>query len=121
MPNDSRVAIKENKKNILEILLKNERVDFEVKDKNGDFLITIAYKTGNIEMVKLLEENRGRVAQDLKKKRQEVVELRNVKQRHDDFLLNLIYLISSQDIRRKNTNPIIRYVDRRWVIDVCIR
>ena len=40
------VAIKENKKEILEILLKNDRVNFEVKDLNGDGLLTIAHKAG---------------------------------------------------------------------------
>ena len=54
------VTIKgKKKKNILEILLTHDRVNFEFKDKNVDGLslvFTLAHRTGNMDLVKMLEE-----------------------------------------------------------------
>ena len=48
------MALKENKMDILQILLKCPRVDLNLKDEDGDSLIMVALKTKEIDMVKLL-------------------------------------------------------------------
>ena len=75
------VALKQNKKDIVKILLTNNRVDLELKDKNGDGLITIAHKTGDLDLVKMIDDRNGRDVTEMKRKRQEITELRNVKKK----------------------------------------
>ena len=79
------MRLPENKKEILNILMKHNRVDLELKDKNGDDLITIAYKAENLDLLKMIADRNSREVTELKRKREEVTELRNVKQKYDDF------------------------------------
>ena len=74
-------AIKENKVNIFNILSKCDRVDLNQKDKAGNDLITIARNSGNVDMV--VELRVGAIVRENR-------ELRNVKERHVNFLLNFI-------------------------------
>ena len=76
-------AIKENKVNIFKILSKCDRVDLNQKDKEGNDLITIARNSGNVDMVVEL-----RVGAIVREKDRELSELRNMKERHVNFLLN---------------------------------
>ena len=62
------------------LLSKCDRVDLNQKDKDGNDLLTIARKSANVGIVEQLEEL----------KEGELSELRDVKQRHVDFLLNSI-------------------------------
>ena len=48
------MALKTNKMDILQILLKCPRVDLNIKDGSGDSLIMVALKTDKIDVVKLL-------------------------------------------------------------------
>ena len=73
-------TIREDKpKYVFEILYKYNRVDLDQKDQNGDDLITIARNSGNVDIVHHLL---------LVEKDRELSELRNVKERHVNFLLN---------------------------------
>ena len=74
-------AIKEKKVNIFQILSKCDRVDLNQKDKEGNDLITIARNSGNVDMV--VELRVGAIVRENR-------ELRNVKERHVNFLLNSI-------------------------------
>ena len=51
------MALKTNKMDILQILLKCPRVDLNMKDKNGDSLNMLALKTEKIDVVKLLPQH----------------------------------------------------------------
>merc|ERR1712150_91997 len=72
-------ALKENKINILKILSKCERVDLNKKNSEGSDIITIARNSGNVEIVQQIY---------LMEKERALSELRNVKERHVNFLLN---------------------------------
>ena len=48
------MALKTNKMDVLQILLKCPQVDLNLKDKNGDSLIIVALKTDKMDVVKLL-------------------------------------------------------------------
>ena len=52
-------ALKENKMDILQMLLNCPRVDLTLNDDNGDSLIMVALKTGRIDVVKLLLQHPG--------------------------------------------------------------
>ena len=81
-------AVRKNDVTLVETLAAEERCNFEIEDQNGESLIS---KARNQKMVKKLEEIiLKRKGKELKRKREEITELRNVKQKLDDFLLNSI-------------------------------
>ena len=47
--------------------------------------ITIAYKAEHLDLLKMIADRNSREVTELKRKREEVTELRNVKQKYDDF------------------------------------
>ena len=52
-----------HRKTIFKILLESPRVDVNIKDRNGDNLYNIALKTGNTNIIKLIEKRTVELAQ----------------------------------------------------------